>query len=424
MKTRLLPLILILLALAMAETIRRSYRVQPDLAAESMSVEPPAPADTKADQEVPATAPVSGDVQPASAEGFSWRYIESEDHAQLIANLRRIRCPEQTIRDIVLARVDGAFAEREALYRFRPAEGSKPWGSRAPLTAAELEAAKKWRAVEEEKRALLRELLGIQISLDVLPSTYTRNYEDFQAAFQALPTSKRDLVQAMKEDYWQRSDALKEKYKEGSQQDYLEEYWQLNRDHVRALARVLSKQELEEFLMRTSVTGTSLASRLADFGPTEEEFRGIFRLQRRYEIATGRVGGQFGMVEVDEESRVAGHEGLLEHMKLFLGEERLAQYQRSPDSAYRNLVVIAGHFGLASEIAVKAYELEKEYREAGRLFQDRALADGTTAPEGRNTIGSQEAELRKAQAALLGDEPSRAYQRLRTGKAAAVSFDP
>ncbi len=106
--------------------------------------------------------------------------------------------------------------------------------------------------------------------------------EDFEAAFRALPAAKRGLVQAMKEEYWQKSDALKEKYQNGSHEEYVEAYRQLNAEHEKELAAALTERELEEFLIRTSVTGSSLASKLAEFGPSEEEFRGIFRLTRKF----------------------------------------------------------------------------------------------------------------------------------------------
>ena len=38
---------------------------------------------------------------------FSWREVESDDYPTYIANLRDIGCPEQTIRDIIIADVNG-----------------------------------------------------------------------------------------------------------------------------------------------------------------------------------------------------------------------------------------------------------------------------------------------------------------------------
>src|SRR6516165_11399960 len=45
---------------------------------------------------------------------FMWSELESPDYVTYIANLRDIGCPEQTIRDIIIADVNGLFAKRRA----------------------------------------------------------------------------------------------------------------------------------------------------------------------------------------------------------------------------------------------------------------------------------------------------------------------
>src|SRR6185295_13264151 len=43
---------------------------------------------------------------------FSWREVESADYPIYIANLRDIGCPEQTIRDIIVADVNQLYAQK------------------------------------------------------------------------------------------------------------------------------------------------------------------------------------------------------------------------------------------------------------------------------------------------------------------------
>jgi hypothetical protein len=45
---------------------------------------------------------------------LSWSHVESADYATYIANLRNIGCPEQTIRDILIADVNALYARRRA----------------------------------------------------------------------------------------------------------------------------------------------------------------------------------------------------------------------------------------------------------------------------------------------------------------------
>ena len=69
---------------------------------------PPAPAALAAPAE-PALPPV-----PNPAPPFHWRQVESPDYRAYIANLRRIGCPESTIRDIISADVANLYARRQA----------------------------------------------------------------------------------------------------------------------------------------------------------------------------------------------------------------------------------------------------------------------------------------------------------------------
>src|SRR6266436_2371542 len=49
---------------------------------------------------------------------LDWRSIESEDYRAYIKNLREIKCPEETIRDIIIADVNKLFARRRARIQF------------------------------------------------------------------------------------------------------------------------------------------------------------------------------------------------------------------------------------------------------------------------------------------------------------------
>jgi hypothetical protein len=50
--------------------------------------------------------PLITNVVVAGTNDFRWEQLESEDYRAYIARLRAIGCPEQTIRDIIIADVD------------------------------------------------------------------------------------------------------------------------------------------------------------------------------------------------------------------------------------------------------------------------------------------------------------------------------
>ena len=63
-----------------------------------------------------------------------------------------------------------------------------------------------------EKAAIIKDLLGIDLTLEPLEGWHTRNYDRHQTALDALPAEKRETVRALQENYWQASDVLNDKY--------------------------------------------------------------------------------------------------------------------------------------------------------------------------------------------------------------------
>ncbi|MGH8527612.1 MAG: hypothetical protein ACREXY_26380, partial [Gammaproteobacteria bacterium] len=45
---------------------------------------------------------------------FHWSEVESPDYKEYIARLRGVQCPEETIRDIIVADINKLYAPREA----------------------------------------------------------------------------------------------------------------------------------------------------------------------------------------------------------------------------------------------------------------------------------------------------------------------
>ena len=57
----------------------------------------------------PTPAPV---VTVVSTNSFHWGQLETSDYREFIARLRAIGCPEQTIRDLVIADIDKLYAAK------------------------------------------------------------------------------------------------------------------------------------------------------------------------------------------------------------------------------------------------------------------------------------------------------------------------
>src|SRR5262245_49387488 len=88
---------------------------------------------------------------------FSWRELESTDYPTYVANLREIGCPEQTIRDIIIADINGLYARRRAS---ELVTSEQQWWRSEPDPEVVTAAAEKSKALEDERRTLLTRLLG------------------------------------------------------------------------------------------------------------------------------------------------------------------------------------------------------------------------------------------------------------------------
>lgn len=119
--------------------------------------------------------------------------------------MRAIDCPEETIRDIIIADVNKLYAPREAPFK-KPADPlATPEGTAASSETAvdlsqrkrDFERRKKLREVEMEKAAVVKDLLGIDLALGPLEGWHTRNYDRHQTALDALPGQKRETVRAL-----------------------------------------------------------------------------------------------------------------------------------------------------------------------------------------------------------------------------------
>jgi len=96
---------------------------------------------------------------------FSWKQLESEDYPTYITRLRSIGCPEQTIRDIIIADLDKLMARTvQAIYGRK--KNPNYWESEEEELANDRdhrEWTKKEREVDQKKRAIIKELRGVDL---------------------------------------------------------------------------------------------------------------------------------------------------------------------------------------------------------------------------------------------------------------------
>jgi len=373
-----------------------------------------APPSTTTEVQAPATAPASKTVtrvihtpaessRPAAPSQFTWRLIETSDFKKYITNLRAIECPEQTIQDIIMAEVNKLYAAREAALKLRP-EHMKPWEI-AFTGRSYYQKQKQLNELLREKRALLKELLGIEMPMDTFSLYSNRNTERYEEAYRKLPADKRDLVRAIQEGYWDQADELQQRTKGYWEPEDVAEQRKTRAERREALAKVLTADEMVDFELATSSTASSLRSQLSAFNASEQEFREIFKLRHRLdeEFNSPDPGDS-----ASREARSRLRNRMEEQIKSMLGEQRYAEYQRSQDWGFRNLSRVAQQTGLPQDTAIKAYDVQRlASEEAARVRTDATL----TVEQRTETLKAMQDEVNKTLTGLLGQTGFESLQR-------------
>jgi hypothetical protein len=137
----------------------------------------------------------------AASERFTWDRLQSKDYKVYLANLREVQCPEETIQDIIIAAVNQEYNVREASLKLRP-QHLKPWDGPESTNSRNWDKLVQLRELLQEKHALLKELLGVDVPVE-MPLIRSRDgHVKFEAALSILPEDKREAVRAIQEKFW------------------------------------------------------------------------------------------------------------------------------------------------------------------------------------------------------------------------------
>lgn len=334
---------------------------------------------------------------------FSWQEIESSDYRTFITNLRGIDCPEQTIRDIIIADVNTLYARKLATDPaiIRP---EHLWWLTEPDTNAVAQAAARIRELEEERRALLTSLLGAdwetgdQINLP-RPSRPGLNLDG--PVLGSLPNDVKQKIQEIAARGLDRLEAYAETQRQAGKQPEASEVARLQQQIRVELAGVLAPPQLEEFLLRYSDNAGNLRDELRKLGffqASQDEFRAMFR-------ATDPIDLQLQLLaNATDTSSVQHREALLAQrenaLKLALGKERYEQYRRLHDPAYRQAYAAAEQAG-DPNAAGTLYEINQATaEEMSRIRANTNLTAEQLAVE----LKKAELDQLKALALALGQE--------------------
>lgn len=329
---------------------------------------------------------------------FNWRSLESTNYVEYIDKLRAVGCPEETIRDIIIADVGRLFGERRSALRAQ-VPPFKFWETTAqiearigPGSAYQQQVA----ALDREERTLIRELLDVDLATEL--AHYAGKSEiDFAEASFAPETAEK--VRQVLDKYRQLEQQVLDKTRGVMLAGDEARLRELQRQRDAELAGLLSPEELAEYQLRHSDTAEAMRTQLGGFKPSEEEFRKIFRLQKSFDddikqAFEGLEGDR--VAEIRAQVMGDGQTALEAELKETLGGKRYAEYQRAQDNDYQALLQLSDRLPGGPELANQVYDWkvsaqrqrEKVMNNPALTYEQRRAALAAIATATASTVAS------------------------------------
>lgn len=357
----------------------------------------------KAEKEKAAAKAKETIVVNVEGEPFSWVKVEAADYFKYVKNLRAIGCPEETVQDIIYSDVSKLYAEK-----FRELNRNSPYGPggnkdywKSTDYGYDPERNRRNRELNEEKKALLIALLGVDVEKLRRERQGYPDYEELRLAY--MPEEKRKQVEDIRQKYQDMEQAMYKKYKDYYGEERSAEMEALNKQREAELAKILTPTELEEYKLRNSQVAQQLKWNLSAMDPSEQEFRALFKIDNAYADAMGHYHYE-GPDPDDpaEQKRWADANKLKEdEYKKLLGDDRYKEYTRAKDYQYQELYRMAQRSGLPKNTAAKVYDM----KDAAEAQVKKLREDTTLSAEQRQTAQQQiRAATEKAIQESLGSE--------------------
>jgi hypothetical protein len=380
----------------------------------SASPEEPAPSVHPGHAAIPAAAQ---ETVVIVTNALDWSQLESEDYQEYIARLRAIGCPEQTIRELIIADLDKVMApEIQALHGRKP--DLKYWHSEEEEMANDVdqhELAKKEREIEKRKRDIIRELVSADLARERMKQTGQEDYHERRLAF--LPEERRTQVRELLERFDEAEQGIREKELDDGEPLSLADREQLRvlrEQRESELGSLLTPQEREQLDLWMSPTANSIRYALYGMKATEQEFVTIYRARKPFDDRWARR--DVDLLDESTQRQMEQEQAQTEEaIRQGLGDSRYAEYKRGEDEDYHRLNALATRFKLPKEKAVEAYGYKKVVQDYRAQLQTDPNLTPVQKTDALKAIGDESA---KALRTLLGDKAYRYY--VRTGQAAWV----
>ena len=329
-----------------------------------------------------------------------WDQLQGCDVRELAARLRAAGAPDRAARLLVADALREQYLARQ---RELVGAGDPAAFWRESASAADREKQVVLRRLAREHEDLLTELFGVDPATEEARERRRRLYGP-------LPDAKLERIDRLTADYGEMADGIRAQAGGALLATDRELLALLEQERRKDVAAILTPAELDIYDLRTSATARTLRARLANFTPSEQEFRALFALLRDFDE---RFAGSNGAGdEASQRERAAAEAELNGRIKAALGESRYEEYRRQQDPGYRVVARIAERFGLPARRAEDVVGLAQSVQTRLRSLRD----DKRLSPEAvRAELEALTRESSERIMTLLGSDGAELYRRTSDG---------
>lgn len=364
--------ILLIISFCLNAVLVAGYLVKRSAAPEVQPQSASAPVSPRAAKTVRADRPVQT-IAIDREVALDWTTVESADYREYIANLRAIGCPEETVRDIIIADINKLYASKVAALYPSPKD-FKFWRVEDRVARnEERERDRERETLNEEKQALIKELLGVDYEVEIARWSGRPDGDAYRYGF--LSAEKQEQTKALSDKY---RGMERELFRDGGMTpENRAKFMALRTERETEMAKILTPEEFEQYQLRNSYTARNMRENLTGFQPTEDEFRQVFQAKKAFDDQFGFM--REGSDEAVREERRVAQQKLDEQLKATLGEQRFHEYQLSQDERFRDAYDFTQRYNLPRQTAETVYQV----RVAAEQERQRIRSEPNLTPEAR-----------------------------------------
>jgi hypothetical protein len=344
---------------------------------------------------------------------FQWGQLESEDYRTYINRLRSIDCPEETIRDIIIADL-----EKLMMPDLQATEGKreppKYWEPKTrERTVDTLAKAGQKQDIDFKKREIVRELLGIDLASERSRAKGERDSYAERLGFldpekqmrvrMAIEKANREET-LLREESWLENDELTP--------DDKKQLREIQQRKTGEIEQLLTPDELERYNLWFSSSAYRVRDAFLVLDPNEQDFLALYRFQKEFDdrwdgvdpnILTPEEKWQYQQAQTKLNDQIHEH----------LGQERYEKFLQTREPDFQQMQDTIAQFALKPEVAGEVYSFKKVLVEERNHVNATASIDPGQKQEILRALSE---ETEKAVVETMGPKPYRYYVRNGAGK--------